>query len=112
MTPWVPAGETGPPPPSFSPQPDGSATEVVGCLDQADVAVRVRGWAGDLRGSRVSSIIVAVEGKPVATAGTGKSRHDVVGATGIARFADCGFDVTLPLAPLVKIEVYAETSSG
>ena len=112
MTPWIPAGQSGPAPSTFGPQPDGSATEVVGCLDQCDLSVRVRGWAGDLRAGRVNSIVVTVDGKPVATASTGKPRHDVVGATGIAGFAHCGFDVTLPLAPLVKIEVYAETSSG
>ena len=112
MTPWIPAGQSGPPPSTFSPSPDGSATEVVGCLDQSYLSVRVRGWAGDLRAGRVNSIIVTVDGKPVATAATGKPRHDVVGATGITGFADCGFDVTLPLAPLVKIEVYAEAAAG
>jgi FkbM family methyltransferase len=112
MTPWIPAGQTGPPPSTFSPQPDDSVTEVLGCLDQSDLSLRVRGWAGDLRAGRVRSIIVSVDGKPVATAATGKPRHDVVGATAVAGFADCGFDLALPVAPLGKIEVYAETSSG
>jgi FkbM family methyltransferase len=111
-TPWMPAGQHGPAPAIFTAPPDGGATEVVGCLDQSDLSVRVRGWAGDLRAGRVRSIIVTVDGTPVATTATGKPRHDVVSATGIAGFSDCGFDTVLPLAPLVKIEVYAETSSG
>lgn len=112
VTPWMPVGQGGPPPSTFCPPPDDGAAGVVGCLDQSDLTVRIRGWAGDVHAGRVRSIIVTVDGKPVATGATGKPRHDVVGATGHSGFADSGFDVALPLAPLVKIEVYAETSSG
>lgn len=112
MTPWTPAGQSGPPPSTFAVQADASATEVIGCVDQRDLSVRVRGWAGDLRTGRVRSVIVTIDGKPVATAATGRPRHDVVGATGVIGLADSGFDAMVPIPSAVSIEVYGETSSG
>lgn len=110
-TPWTPAGQTSPPS-TFAVQPDSSAAEVIGCVDQRDMSVRIRGWAGDLRSGRVSSIVVTIDGRPVAAAATGQPRHDVVGATGLVALADCGFDVVVPVPSVVSVEVYAQTSSG
>jgi FkbM family methyltransferase len=111
-TPWTPAGQSGPPPSTFVAQPDSRPKQMIGCVDQRDISVRVRGWAGDLGPARVSSIVVTVDGRPVATSATGKLRHDVVGATGISGLADSGFDVVVPISPAVRVEVYAETASG
>ena len=100
------------PPSTFAAQPDSSAAEVIGCVDQRDMSVRIRGWAGDLRSGRVSSIVVTIDGRPVAAAATGQPRHDVVGATGLVALADCGFDVVVPVPSVVSVEVYTQTSSG
>ena len=115
--PWLPSLPISPPPvegrlPDLGTgQP--SAVSTIGYVDRVERCIVLKGWAGDLRtGGPVPSLVVTLEGMPVATIHTGKPRFDVLAATGQMGFADSGFEVAIRVTTDQHIEVHAESSDG
>jgi FkbM family methyltransferase len=110
---WSPAQPLAPPPESFAAMPGSSPRGVVGCVDRLETLTRATGWSGDVAAGRPPrSIVVTVDGRPVATAYPSRPRYDVVTATGRPGFAECGFEFVLRTDPGGHVEVHAENDDG
>ena len=82
-------------------------------MDRVEASIRVSGWAGDSRaGKPARSVVIVVDGTPVATAEADKVRNDVVAATGQVGLARAGFEAALRTTPGHRIDVYGESGDG
>jgi FkbM family methyltransferase len=113
--PWMPNQSVGPAPPLARFQsglltvPN---TSVMGHVDRFERCLLVHGWAGEPGLRRpTGSLVLTVDGVPVATLATGKPRFDVVAATGVAELERAGFEVVVRTAGQ-NIGVYAEAADG
>lgn len=89
------------------------ATTTVGHVDRVEGCIVIKGWAGDLStGAPAPSLVVTLEGKPVATFHAGKPRFDVFAATGQLGLAQSGFEVAVRAPADHRVEVHAESSDG
>lgn len=86
---------------------------VTGHVDRIESCIRVSGWAGDpATGRPAASVVISIDGAPVAAARPGKTRHDVVAATGQVGLAEAGFDFVVRVPPPRCVEVHAEADDG
>ena len=108
-----PAGQLSPPP-TFWPPPAGFRTSRgTGHVDHVEASIRISGWAGDHEaGQPARSVVILVDGMPVATAHPDKIRNDVVAATGQAGLAQAGFEAALRTTAGHRLEVYGECGDG
>jgi FkbM family methyltransferase len=105
--------ELSPPQAFFPSQATVPTGRVLGCLDRVETSINVSGWAGDpATGRPTSSLTITLDGNPIATAYPGKTRHDVVAATGQIGFERSGFEVALRTTARSRVEVFAEASDG
>ena len=112
-SPWWRKGRSGPPPASFASRDGSIVPGVIGYVDRVEGSIRVGGWAGDLQvGQSARSLVITVDGFPVATAYPEKTRHDVVAGTGQVGFERSGFDVIVPTTFGQRIEVHAQAADG
>jgi FkbM family methyltransferase len=113
ICPWPPVGQLAPPPASW-PTPGGPrASGTGGHVDRVEASIRISGWAGDLEtGQPARSVVILVDGIPVATAHPDKARNDVVAATGQVGLAHAGFEAALRTTAGHRIEVYGECGDG
>jgi FkbM family methyltransferase len=114
--PWMPNLLVGPPPPVDRFHAGSRATPtapVIGSLDHLQKCLLVKGWAGDPGNRRpVSSVVLSVDGAPVATIRPGKARFDVVAATGVVELERSGFEVAVRTAGHQNVTVHAEAADG
>ena len=90
-----------------------NAPGIIGHLDHVETSIRLAGWVGDSQtGQPARSLMIAVDGQPVASSTLGRPRHDVVTATGQTGFARSGFDITFPAVAGQRLELFAEAADG
>ena len=113
MCPWPPVEALAPPPAHWALRVDPSQGNGRGHVDRVEASIRVSGWAGDRgAGQPARSVVIVVDGTPVATAQADKARNDVVAATGQVGLARAGFEAALRTTPGHRIEVYGESGDG
>jgi hypothetical protein len=109
---WVPASLQ-PRPAFFSPPAAADAPVVRGYIDAVESSITVTGWAADTRtGKPVASLVVTVDGTPLATFAPTKVRNDVAVATRQEGFTNSGFEATVRSMPTSRVEVFAELGDG
>jgi FkbM family methyltransferase len=112
-SPWFPTGQTGPPPASCGALTASRDAHIRGHVDHVETSIRISGWVGNSRtGQPARSLMVIVDGVPVATTHPGRPRYDVLTATGQPGFAHSGFDAIVRISADHRIEVYGEADDG
>jgi FkbM family methyltransferase len=113
ICPWPPLGHLAPPPTGWPPPAGFRTSRGTGHVDRVEASIRISGWAGDHEaGQPARSVVILVDGMPVATAHPDKARNDVVAATGQAGLAQAGFEAALRTTAGHRIEVYGECGDG
>ena len=114
-SPWLPNLPVSPPPIAGQLAGAGpsSAKGAVGHVDRVESCIILKGWAGDLlTGGPAPSLVVTLQGMPIATVHTGKPRFDVLAATGQIGFAYSGFEVAVRATTDQRVEIHAGSSDG
>lgn len=110
--PWSPQQHQAPPT-TFVTRAAGEDGSVIGAMDHLESVVRLKGWAVDARsGAPVRSLVITVDGAPVATLHPDQVRYDVVAALARVAYATSGFESAIPFAAVHRVAVHAEASDG